>query len=126
MYALSAGELWEFVRIIYKEARADAAILLYSTNTTQCRNFFWVPGSNPTGHFCAAPQNCHLNTFYTPFIISTSRLTGMLGSIYTYGYNICPILKRNQNATFGAHRLDKKTFPHWGSNPGPKKINRLL
>ena len=49
----------------------------------------------------------------------------MLGSIYTYCSNICPGLKCNQNATFGAHRLGRKIFPYRGSNPGLKNYGRL-
>ena len=50
----------------------------------------------------------------------------MLGSMYTYCSNICPVLKRNQNATFGAHRPVGKVFPPSGSNRGPKNMRRLL
>ena len=45
----------------------------------------------------------------------------MLGSIYAYCPNICPVLKRNQNATFGAHRLVRKDFPPLGFEPRTQK-----
>ena len=68
--------------------------------------------------FCAAskvsPQHETLS------IITTWRLGGVLGSIYSYCSNICPGLKPNQNATFGAHRLVRKNFPHRESNRGHK------
>ena len=46
--------------------------------------------------------------------------------MYSYCFNICLVLKRQRNATFGAHRLARKIFSHSGSNQGPKKINQLL
>ena len=50
----------------------------------------------------------------------------MLGSIYTYCSNVCSALKRNQNATFGAHWLVKKIFPQRGWNLGLKNYRSTI
>ena len=110
MDALSAGELWEFVHIVYKQAQTNTATLLYSIGNTQCRNFLGPRFEPHWALLCCASKLSPQHE--TLCIISTSKLRGLLKSIYTYCSNICPVLKRNRNTTFGAHRVVKKIFSH--------------
>ena len=65
MDALYAGELWEFASFVYKEARIWQ-ISCRTLSVPYWNANFWVPGSNPTGHFSAPPPNYHPNT--KPFL----------------------------------------------------------
>ena len=64
--------------------------------------------SNVAAHATATSAPDHLVWFQpyilTPFVLSTSRVGGLLKSLQTYSSNIFHVSTRHQMATFGAFR----------------------